>query len=212
MPKQIVYVHGAGPQKPAAALKHDIDIALFGKDVSASRLAWYANVRWPSAAATTGAGVGAALGGANRKRRTKAIRDATDPSLSVNDAANEIVDATFAVQPVLPMAAAAAGATPADIAQRIARRPALPARRPYREPVLRRCQPRRWAAEPRRWASPFPDPISVVVGRFASDVIDYLYGPFKQAMRAPSSRRSAQNPRPKSSWRTASGRSSRTTS
>ena len=194
MPKQIVYVHGAGPQKPAAALKHDIDIALFGKDVSASRMAWYANVRWPSAAATAGAGVGAALGGANRKRRTKAIRDATDPTLSVNDAANEIVDATLRGPGGPSMAAAAAGATPADIAQakrlvaqlyrradRIAARSGAPA-----PPVGMAMGPT------------FPDPMfRWIVGMFASDVIDYLYGPFKPQMQAPVIQAIKATPRPK---------------
>jgi hypothetical protein len=43
----------------------------------------------------------------------------------------------------------------------------------------------------------FPDPIfRFVVGRFASDVIDYLYGPFKQRMRAPVATALAADPPP----------------
>ena len=46
-PQQLVYVHGAGPQKAASDLKHDLDLLLFGKDMSTTRVAHYANVRWP---------------------------------------------------------------------------------------------------------------------------------------------------------------------
>ena len=46
MPPQLVYVHGAGPQKPASILKHDIDMRVFGKDMSTTRLAYYTNVGW----------------------------------------------------------------------------------------------------------------------------------------------------------------------
>jgi hypothetical protein len=44
----------------------------------------------------------------------------------------------------------------------------------------------------------FPDPIfRFIVGRFASDVIDYLYGPYKEAMRAPVRQALLKNPTPK---------------
>ncbi len=116
MPKQLVYVHGAGRQKPAPALKHDIDMVLFGKDMPTSRIGYYANVRWPSAATPAGPAV-TAIGAASKTRRTSAIRATLDPNLSANDAANEIVDATLRGPGGGAVAAAVAGTTPAEIAQ-----------------------------------------------------------------------------------------------
>ena len=92
------------------------------------------------------------------------------------------------------MAAAAAGATPADIAQakrlvaqlyrradRIAARSGAPA-----PPVGMAMGPT------------FPDPMfRWIVGMFASDVIDYLYGPFKPQMQAPVIQAIKATPRPK---------------
>jgi hypothetical protein len=193
MPKQIVYVHGAGPQKPAATLKHDIDTALFGKDMSTTRLAFYANVRWPTGGTPAGPAV-AAVRGSSRARRSKAIRTASDPTLSPADAANEIVDATLRRRPV------GGGIAPASVPDRAAARSLV--RQLYRRAdrvASRSSMPRRPAGGR---ATPmgitFPDPIfRLVVGRFASDVIDYLYGPFKQAMRAPVLAALRQTPRPK---------------
>ena len=54
MPQQLVYVHGAGPQKPDLILKHDIDMRVFGKDMSTTRLAYHANVRWPPSGGVAG--------------------------------------------------------------------------------------------------------------------------------------------------------------
>jgi hypothetical protein len=195
MPKQIVYVHGAGPQKPASTLKHDIDMALFGKDMSASsRIGYYANVRWPSAATPAGPALAAAASGASRKRRTKAIRATMDPTLSPNDAANEIVDATLRGPGAGVAAAAAAGPTPAEIAA---------AKRLVRQ--LYRTADKiaaRSAAPPPgpglAFGPTFPDPIfRFVVGKFASDVIDYLYGPWKPFMQAPVFDALNKTPRPK---------------
>ena len=44
----------------------------------------------------------------------------------------------------------------------------------------------------------FPDPIfRFIVGKLASDVIDYLYGPWTEAMRAPVRQALLRSPRPK---------------
>jgi hypothetical protein len=43
----LVYVHGAGPQKTARDMKQELDLLLFGKDLGSSRVAHYADVRWP---------------------------------------------------------------------------------------------------------------------------------------------------------------------
>jgi hypothetical protein len=195
MPKQIVYVHGAGPQKPASALKHDIDMALFGTDMSTtSRVGYYANVRWPSAAAPAGPALAAAVRGASRARRSKAIKATTDPTLSANDAANEIVNATLRGPGADAAAAAGAGVSAAEIAQ--AKRLVRQLYRTADRIAARSAAP---GPLPGLALGPtFPDPIfRFVVGRFASDVIDYLYGPFKSLMQAPVSEALKKTPRPK---------------
>jgi hypothetical protein len=195
MPKQIVYVHGAGPQKPAATLKHDIDMALFGKDMSTgSRIGYYANVRWPSAASPAGPAFAAAASGASRKRRTSAIRATMNPTISPNDAANEIVNATLRGPAAGVAAAAGAGPTPAEIAA--AKRLVRQLYRTADKIAARSAAP---PPGPGLALGPtFPDPIfRFVVGKFASDVIDYLYGPFKSQMQAPVIDAIKKTPRPK---------------
>jgi hypothetical protein len=193
MPKQLVYVHGAGPQKPAPALKHDIDMVLFGKDMSTSRIGYYANVRWPSSATPAGPAV-TAISAASRARRTSAIRATLDPHLSANDAANEIVDATLRGSGGGAAAAAVAGTSKAEIAQ---------AKRLVAQLYRRadRIAARSGAPAPAAglgFGPTFPDPMfRWVVGRFASDVIDYLYGPFKPLMQAPVIAAIKASPRPK---------------
>jgi hypothetical protein len=190
MPKQIVYVHGAGPQKPAATLKHDIDMALFGTDMSTSRIGWYANVRWPSGGAS--AGLAAAVRTSGRIRRSRAIRTASDPRLSPNAAASTIVDATLRGPGAGAAAAAGAGPSAAEVAQAKAL-----VRQLYR--TADKVAARSAGPAPSAALGPtFPDPIfRWVVGRFASDVIDYLYGPFKPLMQAPVMAALKATPRPK---------------
>ena len=193
MPKQLVYVHGAGRQKPAPALKHDIDMVLFGKDMPTSRIGYYANVRWPSAATPAGPAV-TAIGAASKTRRTSAIRATLDPHLSANDAANEIVDATLRGPGGGAVAAAVAGTTPAEIAQ--AKRLVAQLYRRADKIAARSAAPA--PAAGLGFGPTFPDPMfRWVVGRFASDVIDYLYGPFKAAMQAPVIAAIKATPRPK---------------
>ena len=49
--KPLLYVHGAGPQQPVAAFKHEADMILFGRDMSTTKVAYYSDVRWPPAGA-----------------------------------------------------------------------------------------------------------------------------------------------------------------
>ena len=163
-----------------ADFKAECDRLIFGKTMSSTRAGYYANVRWP---ATSGGGAAAAAsGGASRVRRARAIRAAMEPELTADAAAEAIVAATLTA-PVSGRGAAAAAAQPsaADLKQAQALVEEL-----YREADrIANRSPR-----PRRRGTAlnisFPDPIfRFVVGKFASDVIDYLYGPFKEAMRAP---------------------------
>jgi hypothetical protein len=184
-PQQLVYVHGAGPQKAASVLKHEVDLLLFGKDMSTTRVAHYANVRWPP----TGGGPAIAAAGSGRARRTKAIRRATDPALSSTAAADEIINATLRGP---GGTGAAAGTSPAQIAQ--ARKLVQQLYRRADRVASRSATPTPGVA----FGPTFPDPIfRFIVGKFASDVIDYLYGPLKQQMQAPVFEALRKTPRPK---------------
>lgn len=191
-PRPLVYVHGAGPQASAAALKREADGLIFGKDMPSTRVGYYANVRWPPA---TGGGTAAAPARSNRARRVRAIRSTMAPELSADAAAAQIVAATLTAPPSGGRGAAAAAARPSanDVdeatrlveelyreADRIANRSARPRGRRTGLNVT------------------FPDPIfRFVVGKFASDVLDYLYGPFKEAMREPVRQALTASPSPK---------------
>lgn len=74
-PQQLVYVHGAGPQKAASVLKHELDVLLSGTDKSTTRVAQYRNVRWPP----TGSGSTITAAGFGRARRPQAIRPSDRP-------------------------------------------------------------------------------------------------------------------------------------
>ena len=184
-PQQLVYVHGAGPQKPATALKHELDLLLFGKDMSTTRLAHYAGVRWPPG--TGGTTIAAAASG--RERRARAIRRSTDPTLTTDAAADEIVSATL-------RGPAGAGLAPGVTAAEIRR-----ARTLVRQLYRRADRIASSSATPTpgvAFGPTFPDPIfRFIVGKFASDVIDYLYGPFKQQMQAPVLAALSKTPKPK---------------
>ena len=93
-PQQLVYVHGAGPQKAASdpQARH-LHFLLFGKDMSTTRVAHYANVRWPRR--LTGRPHDRGRRGSSRVRRRRAIRRASDPTLTAGEAANEIMKATL---------------------------------------------------------------------------------------------------------------------
>ena len=184
-PQQLVYVHGAGPQKPATALKHELDLLLFGKDMSTTRLAHYAGVRWPPG--TGGTTIAAAASG--RERRARAIRRSTDPTLTTDAAADEIVSATLR---------GPAGAGLAPGVDRC-RDPARPDARPAALPTCRSHRQQLGDTDARRCVGPtFPDPIfRFIVGKFASDVIDYLYGPFRAADAGAGARGAQQTPSPR---------------
>lgn len=172
----LVYVHGAGKQSQPRTLKSELDGVLFGHDAAFTRLGYYANVRWPPA----GTGPALRARGSARARREQAVRRAAAPDLSPEAAADEVVRATLTRAPGRPAASDASAVTPSDRraaeelaealfrnADRVARRSSTGRRRPAAGPS-------------------FPDPIfRRIVGFFASDVIDYLYGGFAERMRAP---------------------------
>ena len=180
----LVWVHGAGPQAPPPAFKHEADTIVFGGDMASTRLAYYADVRWPP---PTGGGPAAAPARTNRARRVRAIRSTMDPAQTPEEAAAAIVDAPLTPPPPRTRAgrAVAAAARPepsrADVRQATRLVEQL-----YRE--ADRVAARSPSVQPRgaAFGISFPDPIfRFVVGKFASDVVDYLYGPYTEAMRAP---------------------------
>ncbi len=188
--KQVVYVHGAGPQKEPVAFKRDLDVHLFGRDMQGgTRLAYYADVRWPP---RPPAGRGAAPDTSGRGRRAAAIRTASTSPVSPKAAAASIVAATLVPVRRGP-GRTAAPVPPADDLNEAEK---------LVEQLYRRADrvaSRSSFTRPGRALGPtFPDPIfRFIVGKFASDVIDYLYGPQKEAMRAPVRRVLLQNPPPK---------------
>jgi hypothetical protein len=189
-PLPLVYVHGAGPQAPAAAFKDEADILIFGRKMSSTSVAHFAGVRWPRA---TGGGRAAAPRRSDRRRRVIAIHAATDPHVPAKAAAAGIVAATLASPgPTGVGAAPSARPSAADISEatRLVTKLYREADRiASRSPVSRRGI---------ALGVTFPDPIfRFVVGKFASDVIDYLYGPFTEAMRGPVRTALLTSPRPK---------------
>ena len=87
----LLYVHGAGPQQPAPAFKHEADMILFGRDMPTTKVAHYSEVRWPPA----GSGPTAAPNRAGKTRRVAAIRGSMAPQVSPTEAADAIVSATL---------------------------------------------------------------------------------------------------------------------
>jgi hypothetical protein len=180
----LVYVHGAGVQAPAPAMKHELDHLLFGRDMSTTRVAHYADVRWPPAGGGQRS-VGPERSG--RTRRSRAIGAATKPGVSSKTAAAVLLGATLATPSPArgprDRTRAAAGASeeptapPADAFHLV-------------EQLYRRAdRVATHSAAPRASAERglgFPDPIfRWVVGRFASDVIDYLFNGYNERMRQP---------------------------
>ena len=183
----LVYVHGAGPQKPASDLRDELDQIIFGRKMTTTRVAHYANVRWP-ATAPIGGRVPAGAGPSRQAAREKAIRSAAKPDVSPKEAAEKIVAATLAPgSPTQPTAGRtsgrAAGRAPTSPATKEAREAAKLVEQLYRnaDRVAQRSAPGRQVG-----GITFPDWVfRRVVGRFASDVVDYLYGEFTERMRAP---------------------------
>ena len=190
-PLPLVYVHGAGPQAPMKDFKLEADTLIFGKSMPSTRVGYYANVRWP---ATTGGGTGAtAATGTNRARRTAAIRAAMAPEVSADAAAAQIVAATLTA----PGGRRRAAAAPAMSAKDIDRATKLVEELYQEADRIANRSPRK-RGKGTALNVTFPDPIfRFIVGKFASDVIDYLYGPFKQAMREPVRQALLASPAPK---------------
>ncbi len=165
--KNLVYVHGAGKQIPAAALKKQLDEILFGGPLATSRVAHYSDVRWPP----TGSGMGVAGGGAGRARREAAVKHAAARTVSPDEAAEMVVKATLSARE-RPLGAMSAR-------DRTAAKALAKAFYQEADRVARRSSARTLGIG-------FFDPIfRLVVGRFASDVIDYLFGSPKPTMQAP---------------------------
>lgn len=179
--RPLIYVHGAGAQQPVAAFKHQLDQVLFGQDMATTRVGYYSDVRWPPAA-----GRGPTIGpeGATRARRSRVIGATTQPGVSPKAAAAAIVDAALVPPPAAPGRRVRGVAPDAEP-------PTPPPADAYRlvEQLYRRADriaKRSAAPRPVALGISFPDPIfRWVIGRFASDVIDYLYGPFKKPMQEP---------------------------
>ncbi len=177
--KNLVFVHGAGPQNSAADLKAEIDKALFDGPFSTSRVARYSQVRWPAA----GSALGAAASGAGRARRQAAVTHAASRTLSPEEAAETIVRAALSSRKKGPLGAASPAARRAATelvtefykhADRMARRTSAGA-----------------------LGIGFPDFLfRKIVGHFASDVVDYLFNGFAPAMQAPVRKALLEGPAP----------------
>ncbi|MCU0775491.1 MAG: hypothetical protein MUC74_13630, partial [Ideonella sp.] len=101
----MVYIHGIGRQAPAAELKLQWDLALFGQDMGTrTRMAWWADVLRPGDTAASG-GPGAR---SSRRRAASAASTAAAP------------DRPFDAQAVVESAAQAAGRAHADDARAFA--------------------------------------------------------------------------------------------
>ena len=190
-PLPLVYVHGAGPQAPAAAFKDEADRLIFGRKMSTTSVAHYAGVRWPP---PTGGGPSAAPRRSDRRRRVTAIRAAMEPQIPAKAAAAGIVAATLASPGPTGRGAAPAGPPPSAAYIDEATKLVTLLYKEADKIASRSPVPRRGTA----LGVTFPDPIfRFVVGKFASDVVDYLYGPFTEAMRAPVRKALLKAPTPK---------------
>jgi hypothetical protein len=177
--KNLVYVHGAGKQLPAPALKDQLDGILFGGPLATTRVAHYSDVRWPP----TGSGLGVAGGGAGRARREAAVKHAAVHTVSPDEAAEMVVRATLTSRGK-PLGAMSAR-------DRTAAKNLAKALYVHADQVARR------SSAPHALGIGFFDPIfRLVVGRLASDVIDYLFGTPKAAMQAPVRKALVEGPKP----------------
>ncbi len=195
-PQPLVYVHGAGPQQPAPALKHELDTILFGRDMPATRVGYYADVRWPPGGTPAGGAGLAAPTGVPRQRRATAIRRAAEPGASARTAATEILAATLRGPAGGAGAAAATAVDPATIAE--ARKLVERLYRGADKVAAASAVPAPTPAAGLAVTPVFPDAIfRFVVGKFASDVLDYLFGPYTETMRAPVRAALLASPAPK---------------
>jgi hypothetical protein len=195
--KPLVYVHGAGVQKRPKELKEECDRFVFGRVMPNTRLAHYADVRWPPAGAQ-GALAGSGAGAVDRRSRDRTVRSATKPEKTARAAAAEIVAARLAPGTTGELTAAAA-ATRAGRARPATVTADAAAAQELTEQLFKRADrvAARSAAPQELAAVGFPDPIfRFIVGAFASDVVDYLFGGFAEAMRAPVRAALLTNPRP----------------
>jgi hypothetical protein len=195
--KPLLYVHGAGVQKRPKELKEECDLFVFGRVIPNTRVAHYADVRWPPAG-PQGVRPRPGTRAADRAGRARTVRSASKPHKTARTAAAEIVAARLAPGSEGDLAAASAAARagrlrPSGITAEAAEAQQLT------EQLFRRADriAARSASPPRLAGIGFPDPIfRFVVGAFASDVVDYLFGGFAEAMRAPVRAALLTDPRP----------------
>jgi len=195
--KSLVYIHGAGVQKRPRQLKEECDRFVFGRVMPNTRVAHYSDVRWPPAG-PQGARPGPGTKAADRRARDRTVRSASRLEKTARAAAAEIVAARLAPGTEDDLAAMArarrAGrARPAGVTADAA------AAQELTEQLFRRADrvAARSAAPQRMAGVGFPDPIfRFVVGAFASDVVDYLFGGFAEPMRAPVRAALLTDPRP----------------
>lgn len=195
--KPLVWVHGAGVQKRPKELKEECDRFVFGRVMPNTRVAHYADVRWPPAG-PQGAVAGLGAGAGDRSSRERTVRSASKREKSARAAAAEIVAARLAPGTKDDLTAAASAtragrARPATVTADAADAQELT------EQLFRRADrvAARSAAPQHLAGVGFPDPIfRFVVGSLASDVVDYLFGGFAEAMRAPVRAALLTNPRP----------------
>jgi hypothetical protein len=166
--RNLVYVHGAGPQPSAADLKKSLDLILFDAPLATSRVARYADVRWSAAGTKLAA---AAASGAGRARRQAAVTHAASRTVSPEEAAETIVRAAMSSRKKGPLGAA----SPAN------RKAAIELVTEFYKHADRVAH----HSSPHALGIGFPDFIfRKVVGFFASDVVDYLFNGFADAMQA----------------------------
>jgi hypothetical protein len=183
-------------------LKKQLDAILFGLDTPTTRVAYYADVRWGKTAADRGAAA-AVAGPAKTAARQRAITSSASHEKTPAEAADAIIAATLEPARRRASAATRTGGVAAGVpaARTTTARDVQSARR-----LVERLYAQADDVASRSSVPPpsvaagitFPDPIfRLVVGRFASDVVDYLYGPYAEAMRKPVRDALGQGPPPK---------------
>jgi len=182
----LVYVHGAGVQKRPKELKEECDLFVFGQVMPNTRAAHYSDVRWPPAG-PQGAAPRPGTRAADRQGRERTVRRATRPDKTPRSAAAEIVAARLAPGAEGDLAEAVAAARAGRRRPSTVSADAASAQELAEQFFRRADRVAARSAAPQRLAGVgLPDPVfRWVVGAFASDVIDYLFGGFAEAMRAP---------------------------
>lgn len=182
----ILYVHGAGAQKPPLEMKRELDRIVFGREMAGSRVAYYADILWPLSPPQPRKGFAAAP--SPRSARDRAVRLAARPETDPTAAAAAILAASFGSPaprgPRRSRGSRALAAVPEAAAMPVVADEALGlVEELYRHAdlVASRSSARRPGQTLRL---NLPDPIfRLVVGFLAKDVVDYLYGDIAEPVR-----------------------------